>query len=899
MRLINNTTKPKRYINHFHSSADRSVPQAIKTMAILFTDIIGSTDFFKSYGNVAGRKMLQQHENIASETIKRFGGTIVKNLGDSVMAYFLDSQETVKSAIKIQKEFQQYNEKKDIRDQIHVRIGIHFGEGIIENKDIFGDVVNVASKLTNLAGGDQIFISQEVFSLTQDLSQVQFSLVNTSHNKKAPKGLTVYRVIWDDNVNFDPIVKTILYIKPAWELGVTELYKIWDDLITTKDHFWGNKIENERISTDRSIVLITKKPAFALDVAHEVLTFVRKNLGKDNAFTVVPIQIIIDAGPYLGTDKLDIEGLEVHWEKIHPGKIYISTLAHNLLKKRKNPSFVIPPPDSNKNNNNSFYELIIDDSRQKDSPFLFLYQNALLQGKNPPCFYCGSKGHATSDCPSKHLTDITQAFHRLGYLSFDKINDIFFTYLEKKNDDQQAGMNTSKDLSDSGLLAHYGFYELKQVFQLRFLKSIWNAQVNTWNKITKTKNVKEDEEGFIWLAQDCIRVSNFTQAESLLETFLEKYPQDYKVHCAMGFLNIEKNNFHRAEYYLNKAISYARTKPQKIFILLLLSRLHDLDDNIDKASEKIRAINLINSSCPEVIYQDIVFRFRQKREIEAIRKLIELILQIREYYVIALIDPDLAPFNKMIHRELKRLFNEAKNETQKMIPDAENELSKFENLLGKEDKEVKKAYSLLSEISELSKTDSYFGYLDMARHCVAINHICHKTTEARIKDFTDALTKLDNNLEEKLRFARDYHRRVFINPVYGQLKVIRTKTDQMWKMVRTGNARQFKEMFSQIKEISQELKKIEPKLKRLQIIQEIDLFVTKFSKNSFIILAIIFFVATIIFPIIIYYLNILLPDFNTPALHDTWFYQKRLLFIGSAGGLLLAIIKTLKEMFEA
>lgn len=93
---------------------------SIKKMAVLFTDIVGSSNFFKTRGDIAGRRMLKQHQDMASPVIKEFGGVLVKLLGDSVMAYFINPQEALKSAIKIQRRFQTHNRGNDDRDQIHI-----------------------------------------------------------------------------------------------------------------------------------------------------------------------------------------------------------------------------------------------------------------------------------------------------------------------------------------------------------------------------------------------------------------------------------------------------------------------------------------------------------------------------------------------------------------------------------------------------------------------------------------------------------------------------------------------------------------------------------------------------------------------------------------------------------
>ena len=166
----------------------------IRKIAVLFTDIVGSSKYFKSYGDIAGREMLQRHQDLSSTPIALNNGILVKTIGDSVMAYFQYPAEAVKSAIKIQENFKIYNETRRMEDQIHVRIGVHFGVGIVEDQDIFGGVVNLAAKLVSLAESDQIYISQEVYSMIQDSSSENFQLVNVRDVKGDLKGLKVYSI---------------------------------------------------------------------------------------------------------------------------------------------------------------------------------------------------------------------------------------------------------------------------------------------------------------------------------------------------------------------------------------------------------------------------------------------------------------------------------------------------------------------------------------------------------------------------------------------------------------------------------------------------------------------------------------------------------------------------------
>jgi len=871
--------------------------KSVKKIAVLFTDIVGSTRFFKSYGNIAGRKMLQQHEDIVSKAITEFGGTVVKNIGDSILAFFATPQEATKVAIRIQKEFNRDNKQKNAEHEIHVRIGIHFGEGIVEDKDIFGNVVNIASKLTNLAGSNQIFISHNVFALINTLSSLQFEPVEIPDTNDAPAEQTIYQILWDKSIDFDPTMMSVVYMRPIRKLGAGNFDDVWDNLIKAKALFWNGKIDNEAIMDDQSVILIAKKPSLVMDVAGDVLKFLRENLSNDKELRILPVQIIIDAGPCLEIGKLVREGFKADWEGFHPGTIYMSPSACKLIEKEHGMP-VVPSTSPGLDQAQSFYEITLDDYKQKENALLFLYQNALRKGQNSPCFYCGSKEHAVQNCPSKHLTEMTGVLNKLGYLSFDKINDIFLAYLMSSEEAKQKAVKSPEKSRRQEPSACFGFYELKQVFQLRFFKTIWDNQSNEWDKIAATKDGSSAKGGFIWLAQDCIRVSNLLQAESLLQTCLEKYPCDYRVYCAQWFLSIEKGNHSWSEHYLDKALHYAKTKPQKIFILFLLSRFYDLAGHPDNALKKIREIKIIHPFCAEAAYQDIIFKFRQGKENEALKQLIKLIRMNREYYIYALIDPDLARFNEIIHPELKKLFKEARQKAQKMAFGAEREFSRFEKFLEKSDDDNEKADALLPQIRELARTDSYFGYLDMAYLSDSAINACRRIMSRRKREFMNDVKKIHKRIGNIFSFTRNYHSRLLSNSAYKQLKIVQSELNQISEAAKFNDFDKFREMSIRCEEISRELDKIEPELKRLKIILDIKAFLIMFLKNSVFVLSVILLAGTILFPAIVYYLNTFFPEFNIHTAGNAGFYHKHFIIFGVLGGLLFSFLKSFNAFLK-
>jgi class 3 adenylate cyclase len=116
----------------------------MKVITVMFTDLKGSTAFTDVAGDLAGRTMIHHHNDIVLPIIKNSNGVLVKTMGDGTMSYFNAPQDAVRAAAKIQSAIDQFNLGKTLPVPILIRIGLHTGKGIVEEKDIFGDVVNVA-----------------------------------------------------------------------------------------------------------------------------------------------------------------------------------------------------------------------------------------------------------------------------------------------------------------------------------------------------------------------------------------------------------------------------------------------------------------------------------------------------------------------------------------------------------------------------------------------------------------------------------------------------------------------------------------------------------------------------------------------------------------------------------
>ena len=143
-------------------------PPTAKTMpiddsafrAIMFTDMVGSTEMTAQLGDRMAVELLRAHDAIVRRFLERHGGSEVKHLGDGIMASFQDVPASVACAIGIQQELASYNDASDT--PIRVRIGIHAGEPLEDSDDLFGSAVQMAARICDVAPANAILVSREV-----------------------------------------------------------------------------------------------------------------------------------------------------------------------------------------------------------------------------------------------------------------------------------------------------------------------------------------------------------------------------------------------------------------------------------------------------------------------------------------------------------------------------------------------------------------------------------------------------------------------------------------------------------------------------------------------------------------------------------------------------------------
>ena len=152
----------------------------------MFTDISGYTALMGGNESLA-MEYLRINRSIQRPLIEEHGGEWLKEMGDGVLAMFDSALNAVKCAMKIQEEVR-------IKTAYKVRIGLHLGEITLENQDIFGDGVNIASRIESITDPGGIYVSESIVKAIRANREIQFFKIGATHLKNVSDLVVVYAI---------------------------------------------------------------------------------------------------------------------------------------------------------------------------------------------------------------------------------------------------------------------------------------------------------------------------------------------------------------------------------------------------------------------------------------------------------------------------------------------------------------------------------------------------------------------------------------------------------------------------------------------------------------------------------------------------------------------------------
>jgi len=178
-----------------------------KLAAIMFTDMVGYSALAQRDDKLA-LELLEEHRQLLREIFPRFHGTEIKTIGDAFLVEFGSALEAAQCGIEIQRTLAKRNHDVGVNRRIELKIGIHIGDVMHRNGDVYGDGVNIASRIEQLAGAGGICVSMDVERQIRNALEARFEKFGSADLKNISLPMDLFRIVlpWESGTKATAVV---------------------------------------------------------------------------------------------------------------------------------------------------------------------------------------------------------------------------------------------------------------------------------------------------------------------------------------------------------------------------------------------------------------------------------------------------------------------------------------------------------------------------------------------------------------------------------------------------------------------------------------------------------------------------------------------------------------------
>jgi adenylate cyclase len=224
-------------------------------LVILFADVVGSTRLFEVMGDLRARDMVTTCVDLMRTATEQHNGTVIKTIGDEVMATFPTADDALNAAGQMQKEIATHGDLKVDGQPVAIRIGCHYGSVVLEAKDVFGASVHTANRMTSQAKAGQIITTAATVERLSPEWRASVRQIDVATIRGQGGEVALYEVLWQ--------TEDVTSMLPAIAL-------------TGRDN---RKPQRLRLSVqDRELILDENRPQIAIGRADDNDVVIRGNL---------------------------------------------------------------------------------------------------------------------------------------------------------------------------------------------------------------------------------------------------------------------------------------------------------------------------------------------------------------------------------------------------------------------------------------------------------------------------------------------------------------------------------------------------------------------------------------------------------------------------------------------
>jgi len=170
-----------------------------KLVAIMFTDMVGYTALMQK-DEPKARELIERHRIFLKPLVEKHGGEVIQYVGDGTFCRFESAIEAVTAAQEIHKVL-------EVEPEINLRIGIHIGDVVVDGDEVYGDGVNVASRLEPLAEAGGICVSNQVYENIKNQPGINLRSLGKQELKNVDEPMEVFAI--DSSSGVEAVKSTV------------------------------------------------------------------------------------------------------------------------------------------------------------------------------------------------------------------------------------------------------------------------------------------------------------------------------------------------------------------------------------------------------------------------------------------------------------------------------------------------------------------------------------------------------------------------------------------------------------------------------------------------------------------------------------------------------------------
>lgn len=207
-------------------------------VAVLFADVVGSTRLYERMGDQRARDMVSACIDVMREGTEEHGGTVVKTMGDEVMATFPSADQALNAAAQMQKQIMTCTQLRVDGQPVAIRIGCHFGPVMAESQagghDIFGVTVHTANRMTSQAKAGQVIITEATVGQLSPQWRSACRLIDNAPIKGQGNEVPLYEVLWQA----DDVTSMVRTVPLSADSSYSVRLRLWwlDRELTVDEH---------------------------------------------------------------------------------------------------------------------------------------------------------------------------------------------------------------------------------------------------------------------------------------------------------------------------------------------------------------------------------------------------------------------------------------------------------------------------------------------------------------------------------------------------------------------------------------------------------------------------------------------------------------------------------------